>query len=128
MVSDALRTAFMSAVLLVAAAVCGKPSVTVYARADQVDRDADAFARVIDAGDREAPTVHFETRICGEVVEAKRTKERELPLIAGGAARRVGRLAFRRTTLLPTLLFPLRPRAAEAIPMLTHFIDHAGAW
>ena len=35
MVGDALRSAFMSAVLLAAAAGCGKPSVTVYASADQ---------------------------------------------------------------------------------------------
>jgi iron(III) transport system substrate-binding protein len=63
MVGDALRTAFMSAVLLAAAAGCGKPSVTVYASADQ-----DVAQPVFDRFERETG-IHVDAKFDTEATK-----------------------------------------------------------
>jgi iron(III) transport system substrate-binding protein len=63
MVGDALRSAFMSAVLLAAAAGCGKPSVTVYASADQ-----DVAQPVFDRFERETG-IHVDAKFDTEATK-----------------------------------------------------------
>ena len=63
MVADALRTAFMGAMLLVAAAGCGKPSVTVYASADQ-----DVAQPVFDRFERETG-IHVDAKFDTEATK-----------------------------------------------------------
>jgi hypothetical protein len=81
---------------------------------------------VVDAGDGEAAAVDFEAWVCGQIVEAERAEERELPLVAGGAAGGVGGVGRGRAALLPRLRLPLLPSAAEAIPVGAYFVDDAG--
>ena len=92
---------------------------------DKVDRHAHIVVGDEGTRDRESSTVDFEARVRGEVVESERAQEWKLPLITCATTRVVSVHACGRLSLLPGLRFPLRPVATQAIPVFTHFVDHA---